>query len=247
MPHGTTPPQRAFRRLRLGVLLSLLNRLDAIAQLYGDTDKVEHQYLPRYRRHFGRIRFKRNTIFEIGVGGNDSRSPSGSLPIWRDYFCRSRIVGIDLFPKDVATFGRRVLFQQADQGDRGQLQAVIDRYGTPDVVIDDGSHVGQHVVGTFELFWPQLRPGGVYVVEDMSTSYWPDFGGADPAPATSAVGLVRRLADSTQTRDVTHGWGWGPRPSVDFEGVESVHTYPGIAFIHKAGGPIPVVEAPRRT
>jgi len=204
-------------------------------RLYGDTDKGEHGYLEYYRRCFGPLRFKRNLVIEIGVGGYESRAAGGSLALWRDYLVRSTIVGIDLADKDIH-WGPRVKFVRADQSKREQLRAVVDEYGAPDVVIDDGSHIGSHIRTSFDVLWPCLRPGGIYVIEDLCTSYYPDFGGADPAPDLTGVGLLRCLVDDAQALDPT----FRSRPELglksdgEYAGVAAVHAYPGIAFIEKA-------------
>jgi hypothetical protein len=205
-----------------------LNAPDAIGRLYHGTDKVEHGYLGYYRRHFASIRFRQQLVFEIGVGGVEKSAPGGSLPLWRDYFPRSTIVGIDLHDKDVR-FGVRVQFEQADQSDPEQLAIIVARRGRPTIVIDDGSHIGAHVWTSFEALWPHVLPGGWYVVEDLATSYVPDYGGATPPPRASGIGLVQSLADRIQSRDPA-----SQIPSAAMSDVGAAHCYPGIAFFRKA-------------
>ena len=50
--------------------------------------------------------------------------------------------------------------------------ARIASHGPFDVIIDDGSHVPSHQKLTFQTLWPHLRPGGLYAVEDIETSFW---------------------------------------------------------------------------
>jgi hypothetical protein len=63
---------------------------------------------------------------------------------------------------------------QCDQSDRRQLEAVAAAIDRPVfAVVDDGSHVPQHQVATFDyLFSRLLAPGGTYIIEDIETSYW---------------------------------------------------------------------------
>ncbi|MDT4915004.1 MAG: hypothetical protein QOC66_4132 [Pseudonocardiales bacterium] len=216
-------------------MLGAANAPDTLLRVYGGSDKRKHGYLGYYRRHLGRYRLARNVVFEIGVGRYASRSVGGSLALWRDYLPRSVIVGIDIYDKDVR-IGRTVKFAQADQNDPAQLQAVVDLHGRPDIVIDDGSHVGEHINTSFEHLWPQLRPGGMYVIEDLATSYAPHFGGGHPPPAESGVGLAQSLVSDVQASD--HGFAMYPQfsapPSPKFADLAAVHAYPGIAFIEKA-------------
>lgn len=232
------------QRWRAGVGLGLLNAPGRIGLLYGGTDKVWHGYMTYYRQHLRRRRLKRNLLFEVGVGGvprRDDRAgythpqPGGSLALWRDYLPRSTIVGIDLHPKDVQ-LGPSVHFMQADQSDPLALRAVLARFPQPDIVIDDGSHMAGHIPTTFEVFWPALRPGGLYVVEDLSTSYYPSYGGAATPPPDSGVGLAQGLVDDAQEQDRTfREWAdMGTRPAPRHRQVQAVHAYPGIVFIEKA-------------
>lgn len=213
----------------------LLNAPDALGASYRGTDKFQHGYLSHYRSHLGADRFRRMVVYEIGVGGYDDPSTGGSLAMWRDYFNRSVIVGLDISAKRI-NFGPRVFFEQADQNSPADLQRVVDRYGMPDVVIDDGSHIGQHIHTSFEVLWPQLRDGGTYVIEDLSTSYYPEFGGHDPAPPTSGIGLIQSLLADVEARDPTFEMrpDWGKKPTPAHRGIAAVHMYPGIAFVQKA-------------
>lgn len=226
--------RRPARALHAGRVLGWCNALSPLVRLHGGTDKLEHGYLPHYERHLGPRRTDKLLLFEIGVGGYESLTPGGSLTIWRDYLARSRIVGLDISDKTVE-LGPRVTFELADQSDPSHLERVVEKHGTPDVVIDDGSHVGEHIRRSFEYLWPLMPAGGLYVIEDLSTSYYPSYGGGDPAPETSAVGLLRELVDSVQAHDSTfvRHPAWGTRSAPQHPDVQSLHVYPGIAFVVK--------------
>ena len=227
------------RRSHAGVALGVANDLRHLVELYGGTDKGEHGYLSYYERHLGPYRLRANRLFEIGVGGSVDGSyshptPGGSLAVWRDYLPRTAIVGLDIEFKNVR-LGPRVSFEQVDQKSHADLERVVDKHGPPNIVIDDGSHIGGHIIATFEFLWPRLPAGGLYVIEDLSTSYYPRFGGGDPAPHDSGVGLLGVLIDSAQALDPTfrrHPT-WGTRSTPNYPRVAAVHTYPGIAFVEK--------------
>lgn len=227
--------QRTAVHVGLGRGLGAVNRLGTIVRLYGGTDKDLHGYTPFYETHLGPRRLRTQLVFEIGVGGYAARRPGGSLAVWRDYLIRSTIVGLDIHPKDIS-LGKRVRFEQADQKDVDDLQRVIDRHGRPDVVIDDGSHIAAHINTSFEFLWPMLQSGGMYVIEDLSTSYYPSYGGGDPPQPSTAMGLLERLSDSVQAQDSTFARHpeWGSRSAPAFASVAAVHVYPGIAFIFKS-------------
>jgi demethylmacrocin O-methyltransferase len=55
---------------------------------------------------------------------------------------------------------------------------VCQTAGTFDLIVDDGSHINEHVIKTFEILFPKLKKGGIYVVEDTQTAYWEEYGGS---------------------------------------------------------------------
>jgi hypothetical protein len=211
-------------------LLSLPN----LTYLFGGTDKGKHGYTEYYHRHFAARRFKRLVVVEIGVGGYESTVPSGSLRVWRDYFPRSLVIGVDIFPKQ-PQLGDRVRFVQANQSDASALhEVIVVGDGPPDVVIDDGSHIGSDIRTSFEFLFPRMSPGSLYVIEDLHTSYYASFGGDIPAPVSSGIGLARDLLDDVQSFDATFDRRpeWGRRPPTS-RLARAVHVYPGIVFVER--------------
>jgi hypothetical protein len=63
------------------------------------------------------------------------------------------------------------------QADQNFLEAVIAEMGGVDLVLDDGSHQMEHVRTSLKVLFPRLTDGGVYMIEDLHTSYWKEFGG----------------------------------------------------------------------
>ncbi len=51
-----------------------------------------------------------------------------------------------------------------------------------DIIVDDGSHINKHVITTFNILFPLLNHGGLYVIEDTQTLYWPALGGSSECP-----------------------------------------------------------------
>jgi hypothetical protein len=204
--------------------------------LYGGTDKLTHGYTSYYTRHFRRLRYRRNRILEIGVGGYEASVPGGSLRVWRDYFPRSQIFGLDIFEKDVR-LGPRVHFLRGDQSSAEDLDRVLNVMGSaPDIVIDDGSHLAGHAKTSLTYLFPRMHGGSIYAIEDLHTSYWADWGGASPAPSGTAVELAKGLVDAVQDNDVTFTWRHSPNPPPRhwLSRVAALHVYPGLAVIEKA-------------
>ena len=72
----------------------------------------------------------------------------------------------------------RVKVFQGSQDNPIFLRKVCDERGPFDIVIDDGSHVPKHVVTSFHILFPSLVNGGIYLIEDVQTAFWPRFGGS---------------------------------------------------------------------
>ncbi|BDG71763.1 hypothetical protein Rmf_16920 [Roseomonas fluvialis] len=64
-----------------------------------------------------------------------------------------------------------------------------------DIIIDDGSHRSEHVIATFGACFRRLAPRGIYIVEDLHASYWPDWGGRYRAPGSS-IEFLKTLVDA---------------------------------------------------
>ncbi|WP_334895513.1 hypothetical protein [Nostoc sp.] len=143
---------------------------------WGD-ESGEHLYAQHYEKHFAHLRNKQLKILEIGIGGYDDPSEGGSsLKLWKTYFPNSMIYGIDIVDKKAFEEDRIKIFQ-GSQDDEHFLKNVIAETGELDIIIDDGSHINQHVIKSFKTLFPALKDGGIYIVEDTHTSYWPSLVG----------------------------------------------------------------------
>jgi SAM-dependent methyltransferase len=155
-----------------------------------DTDKVTNGYLATYDPVLAPYVDRELKMLELGV------HRGGSLRLWRDYFARGEITGVDSdLPENVA-FGERVQAFQGDQGDTAFLTGVARRVAPDgfDVIIDDASHLGEVTKRSFwHLFEHHLKPGGLYVIEDWGTGYWSDWpDGRAVSPDAGAVRPVDR-------------------------------------------------------
>jgi len=137
-----------------------------------DTDKAAHtHYLRNYEEYFRPLLDRDIRLLELGV------LHGGSLQLWRDYFERGLVVGLDLNPVRVDDPTGRIRVYQGGQQDTELLDRVARECAPEgfDVIIDDCSHVGDLArVSFWHLFEHHLKPGGLYVIEDWGTGYW-DF------------------------------------------------------------------------
>jgi len=150
-----------------------------------------HHYFEIYHRHFQAFRGRSPVVLEIGV------FHGGSLQMWKRYFGPgARIVGVDIDPRcrQFEEPGIEILI--GDQADRGFLAGIRARLPRIDIVIDDGGHAFAQQIASFEELYPHLQPEGVYLCEDIHTSYAPTYGGGYRREGTFveyAKGLVDRL------------------------------------------------------
>jgi hypothetical protein len=141
-------------------------------------DKWAH-YFPIYDRHLSWYTNKSLTFLEIGV------ARGGSLQMWQRFFGPlAKVVGIDIQERSKSYESPGTFVRIGDQGDERFLQSIVDEFGIPDVVLDDGSHQMEHISRTFNFLYPKLPKNGVYMVEDLHTAYWDEYGGGLTKPDT---------------------------------------------------------------
>jgi demethylmacrocin O-methyltransferase len=221
-----TPNPRQERAQRL---LSL--DLTELAQEFGSDKWGVHRYTPHYERHFTPLRDRSELVLELGIGGYAREKQGGaSLKMWKWFFPHAQIVGVDIEDKSFVD-QPRITSYLGSQTDRSLMERIVREHGAPMVVIDDGSHRPQDVVGSFEILFPLLADDGLYVVEDTQTSYWPQWGGnLDPADPSPAVVLLRRLLDGLNHEEFLHD---DYEPTYTDRHVVAVHCYHNLVVIEK--------------
>ena len=199
-------PEDAFKALQhaiaqFGETLSAIGRLrPKLRELAEMHDASKGHNCNAYEIFLTGFRDRPVNLLEIGIGGdwNDPSSGGGSLRMWRDYFPRGQIFGIDLFDKSPHVTDR-IHVRQGSQDDSDFLRAVATEMGAIDVIIDDGSHFSSHVIKSFETLFPYLRSGGIYIVEDIATSYWIEREGSlDVDDPSTSMNYFKRATDGLQ-------------------------------------------------
>jgi hypothetical protein len=129
------------------------------------SDKFHHHGYHRfYPHHLDRFRDTDGNLVEIGL------DEGKSLQLWRAYLPQAFLHGVDV---GMELQGDRWIVHRCDQSDPSQLAQLTARIGSAFAVIDDGSHIPEHQLLTFNLLFDQLlQPGGVYILEDIEVSYW---------------------------------------------------------------------------
>jgi hypothetical protein len=110
----------------------------------------------------------------VGWGAKNYR-PGASLRAWRDFLPNAEVYGVDVAPDTQFSGEARIKTFICDSTDAGQVTAFFARIAPaiPDVIVDDGLHKLAAQTKTLRNFLPFLRPGGLYVLEDVSPEHVP--------------------------------------------------------------------------
>ena len=193
------------------VKASGLESLAAIANRHYGTAQDGYFRKPQaciaeYARLFADHRERPIALLELGVYAGQS------LLIWREYFPLATIVGIDTNAAPYRIAMENVQFLRGSQDD----PSILDRAGRIsgegfDIIIDDASHVGKLTRRSIDYLFPKwLKPGGIYVIEDLRASFYPDLvpdgarfeeaesdGPVFPSHQHGMLGALKQLVDRT--------------------------------------------------
>jgi hypothetical protein len=149
--------------------------------------------------------------------------------MWKRYFGpHAQIIGIDIVPDCVNYQEEQIAIRIGDQSDLVFLSSLIDEFGAPDIVLDDGSHVMTQVTASFAYLYPRMALDGTYVVEDLHTAYWDEFEGG-LCRAGSFIELCKGLLD-----ELNADWSRGKLAPTDFtRTTQSMHFYDSMAVFER--------------
>ncbi len=208
-------------------MLDALPSLDELARRHG-TDKggQRHNFARVYDGLLAGRRGDPIDLLEIGV------YQGASLRMWEDYFPAARIWGIDINPSAKEHESDRSRIFIGDQKDPELLGAILAASGGFDIILDDGSHRIAEQRLSLAFLWPRLRPGGIYVLEDVHTSYLERWGMGYREPDTT-LEMVKDILDDVHAG--THG-----RPPT-LDQLASVHLYFELCVFQRRGREAPAI------
>lgn len=171
------------------VINSLLD--DAAIRHKSDKSSRFHNYAVKYDKILAPYREAFTSILEIGVAQGQS------IRMWTDYFTKSIIHGADISPASAncVDYSDRIKFHLLDQRDRAQLKN-LEQFSPFDLIIDDGNHFWMEQILTFETLFPYVKSGGIYIVEDTTTSYWREYKNHPVSP----VNYFKELVDEVHLK-----------------------------------------------
>jgi hypothetical protein len=207
--------------------------LNELATRHG-TDKHDkaHSYAYTYEKYLKDIRLDIKRIFEIGIyNGYSAR-------MWKEYCPNTIIHALDIDPRCTETNEDRIIVHIGDQENPTYLNKLISEIGADfDIIIDDGGHQMQQQIVSFNTLFQYVKPGGLYVIEDIHTAYW-------QSPNTkTTIDMLKSLIDDVNFRG-NKRIGCGNSPKIRAERghelnqfektIDSIHFYNSIVFILKA-------------
>lgn len=146
-----------------------------------------HDYLRKYEFFFRPLRREEFTFLELGV------FKGASLLTWADYFEKADIVGVDIEESALERAGGRVRVILGDLGRTEFLQTLAGL--GPRVIIDDASHWWPDQLRALFVLYPALESGGLYIVEDIQTSFEPLAGHFSAGLGFRPYSLLAKVAE----------------------------------------------------
>ncbi|WP_242087552.1 class I SAM-dependent methyltransferase [Aestuariivivens sediminis] len=223
---------KRYKKIKNKITLVLGFNLDAMGRILSTDKATRHSYTKIYADHFKKLKFKKINLLEIGVGGFENPLKGGnSLRLWKAYFPFASIYSIDIYDKKQLE-EKRIKIYQGSQIDKDVLLKMAKDIGEIDIIIDDGSHINEHVIKTFNILFPVLKMGGIYVVEDVQTSYWKDYGGDSDNMnnPNTIMNYFKGLCDCLNHKEFICP---GYEPSYFDKHIISMHFYHNLIFIYK--------------
>ncbi|WP_255496111.1 class I SAM-dependent methyltransferase [Mucilaginibacter sp. FT3.2] len=191
--------------------------------------KWQH-YFDVYERHFSKYRGKDIVILEIGT------LHGGSLQMWKSYFGdKAKIYGIDINPNCKAVEEENIKILIGSQTDRNFLQTVKEQIPPIDILIDDGGHTMLQQIVSYEELFNHIKPDGVYLCEDIHTSYWLKYGGGHKRRG-SFIEYSKNFIDKL---NAYHSVEKSLKVDDFTRSVNSIHYYDSIVVIEKRPTPQP--------
>ncbi len=133
-----------------------------------------HTYTPIYHKLFNEIRANVKNVVELGLGDTPG-CVGASLKMWRDFFKNANIIGLD-YNRLLLFKDERITTYFTDQHSPEQLlntrNFMVHSNNSLfndgiDIFIDDGSHGYDDQMRTLTVFWPLVKSGGYFIIEDI--------------------------------------------------------------------------------
>jgi ubiquinone/menaquinone biosynthesis C-methylase UbiE len=143
-------------------------------------------YFEVYERYFSKFVGKKPKVLEIGIG------QGGSLKMWSEYFGKgSQIIGFDINEKCLKFEEDGIKIYIGDQSDITSLSLMTGKEIEFDIIIDDGGHSMNQQITSYKYLIQFVKIGGVYLCEDLHTSYMPEYKDQEE----TFIDMAKRIVD----------------------------------------------------
>lgn len=156
------------------IFLKMIDELTKLANKYGcdkgTTHRAKHGYTVHYFEKWKDIRYDVKNIFEIGI------NQGASLRMLRDFFPNATIYAIDVLPELIFQDDRIKTYvcNATEEADLDKILNGIDF----DIILDDGGHNNVDQQVSLAYLFKHLKPGGMYIIEDLQTSLYEHLWGS---------------------------------------------------------------------
>ena len=200
--------------------------IKSLRQIF-DSSKISihkwENYFEIYESYFRKFRQKNVRMLEIGV------QYGGSLKMWMEYFSNAKIFGIDINPDCKNLETKNIDIQIGSQNDKKFLKEYANYVENIDIIIDDGGHTMEQQLNTFRILFPILNDGGIYVVEDIESSYQNMYGGG-PNRKGTFVEFSKKVIDYI---NANHSDFSTLKPNWYSTNIEYIHFYNNVIVFKK--------------
>lgn len=199
--------------------------LNELASKHGcDKSNLHHGYCDIYEKYISQFKNEKIEFLELGYGGYDDPGKGGeSAKMWREYFTNANITIVELYSKQNVPEGIKLV--EGSQSEYSTYEGLPDF----DIILDDASHINSHTIASFKILWPKLTSGGLYIIEDLHSSYhYPYYPDANPNPdkGDTAMNFLKRLTDDINSDNLIEKYRLG-------YGIEFIHFYKDTVVIKK--------------
>ncbi|MEQ1717143.1 MAG: class I SAM-dependent methyltransferase [Hyphomicrobium sp.] len=198
-----------------------------------------HDYFPIYERHFATFRGTAPKMLEIGV------QRGGSARLFADWLgAGTRITGVDIDERCRAHAVPGLIdIEIGDQTNTAFLGDLARKHGPWNIILDDGGHTDNQILTSFDVLFPHLAEGGIYLIEDTHAHFF-DASFRDHPEGKSVVTFVADLFSGMHrwTGEMSRFAHWHVPPPERREPVDapattryiqSVHLYDSVIVIQK--------------
>lgn len=141
------------------------NHMKTLGTIFGNEKFKRDDYLNLYSIYINELAHEKNTnMIEIGTSNN-------SINTWLHLFPYIHLYSLDIYNENIEY--ERVTMVNIDQSKEKDLDNfLIKNIPQMSLIIDDGSHIPEHQLLTFNKLFSKLKVNGIYIIENIQTSYW---------------------------------------------------------------------------